>query len=271
MLTHEELRDLTGATAYDQNGGKIGTVTSLYWDTATQMPEWLTVKTGLFGMKETFVPLALAKRGSTSEVTIATDKDIVTGAPKIDPDGQLSQAEEQQLYAHYGLDYNERHSATGLPETGGQPGTGAGGYPQTPATAGGDDAMGRFDDDAMTRSEEQVRVGTTTEQTGRVRLRKYVVTEQVQQTVPVSHEEVRVEREPITEANRDQAMAGPDISEAEHEVTLHHERPVVEKEAVPVERVRLGTETVPGEETVSEQVRKEQIDTDGDGDTGIQR
>jgi uncharacterized protein (TIGR02271 family) len=258
MFTQEELRDLTGATAYDHSGQKIGTVTSIYWDQATDVPEWLTVKTGLFGVKETFVPLALAQQASTNEVTFAADKDTITGAPKIDPDGQLSQAEEQQLFSHYGLDYTQRRSPTGLPETGGQP------APQ-------EGMAGRTGDDAMTRSEEQVRVGTATEQTGRARLRKYVITEQVQQTVPVSHEELRVEREPITDANREAAMAGPEISEAEHEVTLHHERPVVEKEAAPVERVRLAKETVPGEESVSEEVRKERIDTDAEGDTGTQR
>ncbi|MGI8416193.1 MAG: YsnF/AvaK domain-containing protein, partial [Nakamurella sp.] len=87
-----------------------------------------------------------------------------------------------------------------------------------------------------------------------------VVTENVTQTVPVSHEEVRLEREPITEANRDQAMAGGDITEEEHEVTLHAEQPVVTKETVPVERVRLATEQVAGEQEVTEEVRKEQID-----------
>jgi uncharacterized protein (TIGR02271 family) len=126
-------------------------------------------------------------------------------------------------------------------------------------------------DEAMTRSEERMHVGTATEPAGRARLRKYVVTEQVRQTVPVSHEEVRVEREPITEANREAAMAGPDISEAEHEVTVHQERPVVEKEAVPVERVRLARERVPEEETVAGEIRKEHIETDADGGTGTHR
>ncbi len=112
----------------------------------------------------------------------------------------------------------------------------------------------------MTRSEERLHVGTETVQAGRARLRKYVVTENVTTTVPVSHEEVRVEREPITDANRDAALSGPDISEEQHEVTLSAERPVVQKEAVPVERVRLGTETVTEQHEVSEQVRKEQID-----------
>ncbi|MGH3925479.1 MAG: YsnF/AvaK domain-containing protein, partial [Pseudonocardiaceae bacterium] len=88
--------------------------------------------------------------------------------------------------------------------------------------------------------EEQLRVGIEQRETGRIRLRKYVVTEVVQQPVQVSHDEVRIEREPITEENRGQAMRGPAIKEEEHEVTLYEERPVVQTEAVPVERVRSG-------------------------------
>jgi uncharacterized protein (TIGR02271 family) len=116
----------------------------------------------------------------------------------------------------------------------------------------------------MTRSEEELQVGTTERETGRARLRKYVVTEQVQKTVPVQREEVRIEREPITDANVGDATAGPEISEEEHEVTLHEEEVVVEKRAVPKERVRLDKETVTEDKTVSEEVRKEQVEVDGD-------
>ena len=121
----------------------------------------------------------------------------------------------------------------------------------------------------MTRSEEELRVGTTQRERGRVRLRKYVTTEQVQQTVPVRRERVRVEREPITDANRDAAVSGPEISEEEHEVILREEAPVVDKRVVPRERVRLDTDTVTGEERVAEEVRKEQIEVqDEDGKLG---
>jgi uncharacterized protein (TIGR02271 family) len=251
MFTQEEAQNLTGATAYDQAGQKIGHVATVYRDEATGEPEWLTIKTGLFGIKETFVPLALARVRGEREVELAADKDTVTSAPKIDPEGQLSQAEEEQLFSYYGLGYGEWRS----------PAPGARGYDTSrPAT-----------DEAMTRSEERMRVGTATEETGRVRLRKYVVTETVQQSVPVSHEEVRVEREPATEANIGQAMSGPEISEEEHEVTLHAERPVVATETVPVERVRLAKDRVVGEETVAGEVRKEQIEIETDGDTGTLR
>jgi uncharacterized protein (TIGR02271 family) len=118
----------------------------------------------------------------------------------------------------------------------------------------------------MTRSEEELQVGTETGERGRARLRKYVVTETQQATVPVQREEIRVEREPITDANLDAATGGPAISEEEHEVTLHEEEPVVEKRAVPRERVRLDTDTVTDERQVTEEVRKEQIEIDGDQD-----
>ena len=116
----------------------------------------------------------------------------------------------------------------------------------------------------MTRSEEELAVGTAKQERGRARLRKYVVTEQVQTTVPVQREEVRLEREPITEANRDAALSGSDISEAEHEVVLHEEEPVVEKRVVPKERVRMTKDTEVDERTISEEVRKERIDVEGD-------
>jgi Domain of unknown function (DUF2382). len=96
-----------------------------------------------------------------------------------------------------------------------------------------------------------------------------VVTEQEQRTVPVRREEVRVEREPIHEGNVDEALEGPEISEEEHEVVLHEERPVAETEVVPKERVRLSTEEHTDEETVSADLRKERIETDdGTGERG---
>jgi uncharacterized protein (TIGR02271 family) len=120
----------------------------------------------------------------------------------------------------------------------------------------------------MTRSEEELKVGTAKRESGRARLRKYVVTENVTQTVPVQREEVRVEREPITDANVGDAMDGPAISEEEHEVVLHEETPVVEKQAVPKERVRLDKETHTEEQQISEEVRSEQIEVDGDTTRG---
>jgi uncharacterized protein (TIGR02271 family) len=116
----------------------------------------------------------------------------------------------------------------------------------------------------MTRSEEELHVGKAQRERGRARLRKYVVTEEVQQTVPVQREEIRVEREPITDANIGRATDGPEISEEEHEVTLHEEEVVTEKRTVPKERVRLSKDTVTDEETVADEVRKERIEMEDD-------
>ena len=135
----------------------------------------------------------------------------------------------------------------------------------------GRDTSGPTTDDAMTLSEERLNVGTRSEEVGRARLRKYVVTENVTESVPVTREEVRLEREPITDANVGNALDGPAISEEEHEVTLHAERAVVDKEAVPVERVRLDKTTVTEQEQVSEGLRKEEIELEGVDETRDRR
>ena len=133
----------------------------------------------------------------------------------------------------------------------------------------GRDTSGPTTDDAMTRSEERLNVGTAQREAGRARLRKHIVSENVSITVPVSHEEVTIEREPITEANRGDALSGGDLTEEEHEVTLTEERAVVDKDVVAVERVRLGTKTVTEQQQVDETVRKEQIDqVEVDGTAG---
>ncbi len=127
----------------------------------------------------------------------------------------------------------------------------------------GHDTSGANTDEAMTRSEERLHVGTEKQEVGRARLRKHIVTEQKTVTVPVQREEVRIEREPITDENRGQAMSGGDLTEEEHEVILHEERPVVQKETVPVERVKLATEATTDHVEVNEEARKEQIVGDG--------
>ena len=257
-LTSDQLGSVGNGNVIEANGNKIGGVGQIYLDDQTGEPNWVTVKTGLFGTSESFVPLSGASL-SGSDIVVTYDKDTIKDAPRVDPDGHLTPEEESSLYAYYGLGgITDRVSADYDSDT------------DREATVGRD-ISGPTTDDAMTRSEERLRVGTQTSEAGRARLRKYVVTENVTQTVPVSREEVRIEREPITDENRDEAMAGPAISEEEHEVVLREERPVVEKEAVPVERVRLDTETVTDQVTVNEEVRKEQIDTDIDGGVGARQ
>jgi stress response protein YsnF len=264
MSAATEAHDWRGHTVVDRDGEKIGKLTEIYLDRETNQPEWALVNTGLLGTKSSFVPLKGAAPAG-EEVRVAYAKDQVKDAPSIDVDDELSEQEEAQLYRHYGLEYSEAGSGGGqsegtTPASGGRPGSG-GGQPEgtTPASGGRPGS-----DDALTRSEEEVRVGTAERERGRARLKKYVETEDVQETVPVRREEARVEREPISDENIDQAMRGPEISEAEHEVTLKEEEPVVEKRTVPKERVRLDKDVETGEEEVSEQVRKERVEVEED-------
>jgi uncharacterized protein (TIGR02271 family) len=252
--TIEDVKTWKGEDAHDPNGEKLGTIADIYLDRDTGEPEWLALKTGLFGTKVSFAPLADATR-SREGVRLPYTKDQIREAPAAEADGELSQHEEAALYRHYGLDYTDAPSDSGLPA----------GDDTTGRATVGHDTSGPTTDDAMTRSEEELRVGKATREAGRARLKKYVTSEQVQTTVPVRREEVRVEREPITDANIDRATAGPEISDEEHEVVLHEEQPVVEKRVVPKERVRLDTDTVTEDREVSEEVRKERIDADGDG------
>jgi uncharacterized protein (TIGR02271 family) len=256
-IQKDRLIQFRGQDLYDRDGDKIGGIEEIYLDADTNEPEWALVHTGLFGTKRTFVPLrdATERDGSLS---VPFEKSTVKDAPGIEADGQLSREEEAELYRHYGLEYSGQRSGSGL----------QGGSGRTDRGTVGRDTSGPTTDDAMTRSEEELRVGTAERESGRARLKKYVVTENVQQTVPVKREEVRIEREPITDANVGRATDGPDISEEEHEVVLHEEEVVAEKRAVPKERVRLNKDVEVEERTVDEQVRKEQIDIDGDTGRG---
>jgi uncharacterized protein (TIGR02271 family) len=257
-----------GRTMVDPAGDKLGTIDAIYLDDETGQPEWATVTSGLFTATTAFVPLAQAQATGES-VQVPYGKDQVKAAPTMQADGNLSQDDEAELYRHYGMAYTEARSDSGLPA--GQDiaprDRDRDGVDDMQDTSVGRDTSGPTTDDAMTRSEEELRVGTQTRERGRARLRKYVTTETQQVTVPVQREEVRVEREPITDANLDAATSGPAISEEEHEVTLREEEVVVDKRAVPKERVRLDTETVTEERQVAEEVRKEQIQVDGDQST----
>jgi uncharacterized protein (TIGR02271 family) len=261
MITRNDIRKLFGADVYERDGGKIGSAGQVYLDNRTGDPEWVSVKTGLFGTKESFVPLNKATF-SDGRIVVPFSKDQIKDAPRIDADGDLSPADEDELYQYYGLSSSAGDRDTDATTDRSYRSDTDRAYTGTERSAG-HDTSGPNTDDAMTRSEERLVAGTRTEQAGKARLRKYVVTEQQQVSVPVSREEVRLEREPITDANRGAALSGGDITEEEHEVTLRAERPVVGTETVPVERVRLGKETVTDTEAVSAEVRKEQIDYDG--------
>ncbi|WP_326675638.1 PRC and DUF2382 domain-containing protein [Streptomyces sp. NBC_01237] len=301
--------ELDGLTVYDNEGEKVGSVGRVYVDDDTGRPDWVTVKTGLFGMKESFVPLAGARRVG-SDLHVSYPKDSVKDAPRVDADAHLSVSEEEELYRHYGLTRkagaigDKGRAGAGAPnaaKTGAMGAAGAAGAAgagtrdaastgrtttgtgTTTGMAGAGTGMGKHRDmdtsatarplagagaersatgsggkEEMIRSEEQLHVGTEEYESGRARLHKYVVTENVTRTVPVSHEEVRVVREPLRPGEK--SAGTTNIGEQDMEVTLHAERATVRKEAVPVERVRLETNKVTEQKEVSAEVRKEKID-----------
>ena len=281
MIDTTNVNSIFDARAIDPSGDKVGTVKQVYVDQTSGEPLFASISTGLFGTSESFVPL----EGATitgDELRLAYDKDQIKDAPRIDADGDLSDDEQDRLFDHYGLGGGTTSSSTGSSDdglvggaagsTGTTPdvdgtttGTDAGLVGTGTTASAGHDTSGPDTDDAMTRSEERLQVGTEQVAAGRARLRKHIVTEQQTVTVPVQHEEVRLETEPITDANVDAATDGPALSEEEHEVTLNAEHVVVDKETVPVERVRLGTETVTEQQQVSEDVAHEEIDLDEDG------
>jgi uncharacterized protein (TIGR02271 family) len=241
MISTTNYRSLAGKTVSGPEG-KIGKIVDVYESTDGGGITFATVSTGMFGTGASFFPLEEATL-SGDDVQVPYTKDFIKDAPRVDSDEELTSSEEARLFQYYRP--ADMTAAAGTVE------------------GSGHDTSGPSTDSAMTRSEEELRVGTATVEAGRARLRKYVTTETETRTVPVSHEEVHVTREPITEDNLSAALDGPEISEEEHEVILHAETPVVAKETVPVERVRLETETVTEQETVSADVRKEHIETDG--------
>ncbi len=245
MLDTNQIDQVTGSDAYSSDGDKIGKVGQVYLDDQSGQPEWVTVNTGLFGTNESFVPLSDASY-SDGHLTLPYDKDKVKNAPNLSSDGHLSPEEEQQLYTYYGVSYGDS-STTGTDDTTTDD--------RTSTNTGTD-----YNDDSVTLSEERVDVGTRQEEVGRARLRKYVVTENVTQTVPVQKEKAVLEREPITDGDVSGTIDDGDAVE----VTLTEERPVVEKTTEAVERVSLGTQEVTDEQTVTEEVRKERVETEGD-------
>ena len=235
MPTLQDVQTWRGQDVVDPNGDKVGTIEDIYLDRQSGEPEWAAVKTGLFGTKVNFVPLQGATPAG-DEIRLAHDKATIKDAPNVEADGELSPEEERRLYDHYGRgDYadwddsseDRTEGVLGRDERvrrGDEDVRGfTGDDDDRDRETVGRDVSGPETDDAMTRSEEELRVGTTKRETGRARLRKFVVTENVERTVPVQREEVRVEREPITDANRDAALSGGDITEEDHEVTLHAE------------------------------------------------
>lgn len=245
MTFNGDPRSLYGIEVTTAEGSKLGKIEEVYTDEATGRPEWAEVKTGLFGTKMSLVPLAAAEQANGG-VRVPFDKDTVKAAPSHERGHALSTDEEARLFEHYGIPYGGE-TATAMSDR------------RRPT--GGDVTA---DDRAMTRSEEELTAGKVRQEAGRVRLHKWVETEPVEVNVPVQREQAHVEREPITEANRDAAMSGPELRESTHEETLYEEHVQPEKRVVPKERVRVDKETSMGEERVVDEVAKERVAVEND-------
>ena len=269
MAEINRIEDLANATAFDVDGDKVGGVQDVYVNDTSGQPDFVSVNHGLFGAGTSIVPL----RGHTlrdGELHLAFPKDRIEDAPDLDENGHLTTDDQDAFYRHYGLTETKdvttydtgRHAAAGAA---GAAGAGAAAGERrdvkdvdTDAAAAGAAAT---DKDAIIRSEEQLNVEKDRVESGQVRLRKYVVNETETVEVPVEREEVRVVREPITDADR--ANYDGNIGEQEASVTLSEDRVNVSKESVPVEKVSLEKDTVRDTERVSEEVRKERFETDG--------
>lgn len=274
MQDYNTVEQLQDATVYGTDGEKIGSVGQVYLDDRTNQPTFVTVKTGLFGAKETFVPVAEASP-SRDGLQVPFDKAFVKDAPNIDVDGSLTPQEEQRLYDYYSID----RSGTGQGTAGtsqGTAGTGPGTTDQDHDTAGtvpgGEHDAGRdtrgdarrdvgTDTESVTARNEQLNVGTEVHETGRVRLRKHSYTDTETVEVPVTREEIVVEREPI---DPNSAEARRETGDEEVEVTTREEVPVVNKTAT-AEKVTVDKTQVQDTERVAGTVQHEDIEVDEDG------
>lgn len=283
MISKDQLRTLRDGDLYSVDGDKIGSIEEIYLDDRTNEPEWATVNTGLFGTSQSFVPLSGATV-TDDGLTVQYSKDQIKDAPRVDAGEHLSVEQEQELYRYYGVDgqgaegvATDRTDRTDRTDV--AAGTAAAG---TAGTAGhvGDrderavadrdiadrdtadrDIADRDADATMVRHEEHLNVGTERQETGRARLRKYVDEEEQAVSVPVETESAHVVRRPV---DGEVVSDGKAFQEQEVEMDLESERPVVSKETVAVEEVGLEKETHTENVQVSDSVRSERIEVEGD-------
>ncbi len=263
-MTMEQLSELRGSTVYDQSGSKIGSVEEVFYDADTQAPEWIGIGTGFFGMKRVLVPVVGASV-TADGVSVPYSKDMVKDTPSIDGD-DISEETERELYSYYGIPYSDDRSDTTLADSGAAMGTGTVDVDRsldvdTSARPAIDTA--RTDDDTITRSEEELAVGKRSVEASRLRVRKWVESEPVQAEVTLQRETAHITREPINEV-----VTGASIGEDAIEVTLEGEEAVVGKRVVAKERIGVDVDTTSTTETVSDTVRKERVEVEGDTTTG---
>ena len=245
-MNRVRLDEMRGAPVYDSNGDKIGKVEEIFYDQQTQVPEWIGIGTGFFSNKRVLVPVKGAA-AKDDGLIVAYSKQQVKDSPDIDEE-EISQQREAELATYYGLGYSKHRSQTGLVE----------GRKQTST---GSSRRRRDEDQAVTRSEEEIEVGKRPVEVGKARLKKWVETEPVALDVDLQREVVHITRERI-----DQPVADHDFSEEEVEMPLHREKPVVQKRAVAKERVGLEKDIQTEKQTVKDELKKERVEVEGDVD-----
>ncbi|MFL0421511.1 PRC and DUF2382 domain-containing protein [Micrococcus luteus] len=263
-MDRNALDQLQNSTVFATDGDKIGSVGQVYLDDVTNEPTFVTVKTGLFGARETFVPLQQAQT-TADGITVPFEKSFVKDAPNVDADGSLTPEEEQRIYEYYSMEYSAVDHDGDVRRDDVRTDAGVAGTAGVAGVADRRDVTDRdrrdvTDADSVVVKDEQLNVGTERRASGRVRLRKqaYTTTETVE--VPVTREEVVVERESVDPNSAEARTAGRD---GDVEVTTYEETPVVDK-TVDAEKVSLGKRQVQDTETVTEEVRHEDVKVDGD-------
>ena len=251
-VSQEQINDLYAAEVVTQDDESLGGVGQVYLDDQTGEPTWVSVKTGWFGSNESLVPLQGADL-TNGRVRVAHTKDVIKNAPNVDADHHLSEQEQDELFAYYsgaGADmdrYQVRDADRGVTDR------------DANYVADGGTDVDR--EGSMTLHEERVHVGTERVETGRVRLRKHVVTEQQTVSVPVEREEVQIVREPIADGR---PVGDVRLGAEEAEVVLHEDRAVIEKDVVATEQVGLQKQTVTDEQQVVTDVSHEEVEVDQD-------
>lgn len=246
-----EYRDYVGRTVVDERGDKIGDVAEVYEDRETGMPEWASVKSGLFGTTHRLVPVQDAvMRGD--QVSVPYSKDHVQAAPEPSGDRRVSTEEEERLYRHYGIGRSTSRSETGLPDD---------------DDDGTRPSMDNLERRSVQLREEELRTRIERVESGAVRLEKDVVTERRSVDVPVTREEVHVERRQV----EPRPAGGEDFAEDEIRVPVHEERARVDKQAVVKEEVSIGKRPVQETERVEEDVRREEARVEKEGDPRLRK
>ncbi len=261
MIEPDKAEYLFTCEVLDTYGETVGPVGQVWSTGGTGQPVWATVRTGTLVPGEHALPLHTAELHD-EWIYVPYSRELITQAPDVDlARGAMTDAEEAALALHYDLPTRDDSPSHGDDTTG---------YGDSATPAGDDQTSPPYSEigDNFATSTEQPVLNTEPGRAGRVRLVKYVVTELQQVTIEVSHEEVRLEREPLTggepATSSDGLMLEHDI---DAEVTLYAERPVIQMEVVPIEQVRIAKITSIDEQTVTGLLPPERIDREDDEDT----